>query len=343
MPIEITSGRKQRAQKIVIYGVEGVGKTHLAAKFPKPVFIDTEGGTDSHDVNRISVSSSEELDQALPLACENCETLVIDSIDWGEKLLKEKICKANGKSGIEEFGYGKGWTYLREELDKFLFTLDGVMRKGINVILVAHSQIKKFNPPGLTDGYDRYELKLDPQNSAKAREWADAVLFLNWHITTIEGQDGKVRGVGGKERLIYTTHTAAWDAKNRAGLPDKVKCEFKSLALLFGSAPTTLSDKTPVDTPAEIFTPLSAQTAGEASGSQPEVAPVLPASNSDDDVQHRFAVAIKDLPYDKVKAFLVHRGKIPVGGGLYDCDPIYAKRCLAKIDAFVKLVQEFQG
>jgi hypothetical protein len=300
------------------------------------------------------------------------KTVIIDSIDWAEKLLKEKICKANGKSGIEEFGYGKGWNYLREELDKFLFSLDGLMRKGINVVLVAHSQIRKFNPPGLTDGYDRYELKLDPHNSAKIREWADAVLFVNWHITTLEGPDGKIRGVGGKERLIYTTHTAAWDGKNRAGLPDKVKCEFKSLAPLFGSWKEVLDEaaKNPeivkatiesVQAPAETFNPVSAQTAAEASGSQPEVAAVLPApktveqefyggpsictgpSSPDDDVIDRFAIAVKDLPYDKVKAFLIHRGKIPAGGGLNDCDPIYAKRCLAKIDAFVKLVQEFQG
>jgi hypothetical protein len=65
MPIQITSGRKQRAQKIVIYGVEGVGKTHLAAQFPKPIFIDTESGTDGHDVNRISVGSFEELEEAI--------------------------------------------------------------------------------------------------------------------------------------------------------------------------------------------------------------------------------------------------------------------------------------
>ena len=44
-----------------------------------------------------------------------CNTLVIDTIDWAETLAIESVCAQHGKKGIEDFGYGNGYTYVREE------------------------------------------------------------------------------------------------------------------------------------------------------------------------------------------------------------------------------------
>ena len=51
--LNITSGKIDRALKVVVYGSEGIGKTTFAAAFPEPLFIDTEGGTAHMDVRRI--------------------------------------------------------------------------------------------------------------------------------------------------------------------------------------------------------------------------------------------------------------------------------------------------
>ena len=48
--MKITSGKVIRPQKVVIYGSEGIGKTSMAAQFPNPLFIDTEGGTVQHQI-----------------------------------------------------------------------------------------------------------------------------------------------------------------------------------------------------------------------------------------------------------------------------------------------------
>ncbi|MBR0283530.1 MAG: AAA family ATPase, partial [Oscillibacter sp.] len=53
MRLNITSGVVRRAQKVVIYGPEGIGKSTLASKFPNPLFIDTENGTQHMDVRRV--------------------------------------------------------------------------------------------------------------------------------------------------------------------------------------------------------------------------------------------------------------------------------------------------
>lgn len=53
--LNITDGKIKRPQKVVIYGSEGIGKSTFAAQFPKPLFIDTEGGTSHMNVRRINI------------------------------------------------------------------------------------------------------------------------------------------------------------------------------------------------------------------------------------------------------------------------------------------------
>ena len=51
--LKISGGKVTRAQKVAIYGSEGIGKTTLGRHFPSPLFIDTEGGTAHMDVRRV--------------------------------------------------------------------------------------------------------------------------------------------------------------------------------------------------------------------------------------------------------------------------------------------------
>ena len=53
----LTGGVLPAPLKVVLYGVEGIGKSSFAARFPQPVFIDTEGGTGRLDVQRLLVVS----------------------------------------------------------------------------------------------------------------------------------------------------------------------------------------------------------------------------------------------------------------------------------------------
>ena len=56
--MQITTGIQQTALKVVIYGPEGIGKSTMAAAFPDPVFIDTEGSTKHMDVARLPKPTS---------------------------------------------------------------------------------------------------------------------------------------------------------------------------------------------------------------------------------------------------------------------------------------------
>jgi AAA domain len=232
----ISTGRVPRPQRIGVYGQNGIGKTTLAAQFPVPIFLDCEDGTTHQDVPRIHVQDTSQLFEAVrALGSEghSYRTVVIDTIDAVEKFLRQRICQTKSVKSIEDLGYGKGWTLLREEFTALLHLFDDwLISKGLDVLVIGHGQSKKVQPPGIADSYDRYELKLDVQNSSQLKEWSDAMLFMNWDIRTQETASGRIRGVGGKDRVIHTMHAAAWDAKNRVGLPDKVEAAFEALSPL---------------------------------------------------------------------------------------------------------------
>jgi hypothetical protein len=226
--MEITRGKIVGAQKIIIYGPEGIGKTSLAAMFPNGIFIDTEGSTKHLDVARTSTPSSWTmlLEQVKYFKSypDILDTLVIDTADWAETLCINHICSMYGKSGIEDFGYGKGYVYLEEEFGRFLNLLNDLVELGINVVIVSHVQMKKFEQPDEMGAYDRWELKLEKKTAPLLKEWADMQLFINYKTFVVSsGNDGKgAKKAQGGKRVIYTSHHPCWDAKNRHGLPEEL-------------------------------------------------------------------------------------------------------------------------
>ena len=237
--MKITKGKQQRPQRVVLYGVESVGKSTFAAQFPKPLFLDVEGGTSHLDTDRASIESGVELESAIA-ECASLEyqTIIVDSIDWVERLITEQLLIETKKKSIEDFGYGKGWVQVAERMSGLLRSLDELIERGKHVVLIAHSKVQRVEPPDLLAAFDRYELKMSKQSSPLVKEWADELWFFRFKTKTVESGSGKMKGVGGKERVILTTHSAAYDAKTRSGLAEELPMEWGSVAHLFsGSQP----------------------------------------------------------------------------------------------------------
>lgn len=241
--MQITKGKRARAQKVVVYGPEGIGKSTFAAQFPEPLFIDTEGSTDNMDVSRLDKPSSYTmLKNEIAWVKANptvCKTLVIDTIDWAESLVIADVCAQHGKKGIEDFGWGNGYTYTKEEMGRLLNQLGELVDLGINVVLTAHAQMRKFEQPDEMGSYDRWELKLGKKTSSQTaplvKEWADMVLFANYKTVVMTADNGKKKATGG-QRVLYTQHHPAWDAKNRHGLPEKMPFDYAGIAHIFNQA-----------------------------------------------------------------------------------------------------------
>lgn len=231
--MNISSGVIKSAQKIVIYGPEGIGKSTMASKFPDPLFSDTEGSTKRLDVKRFDRPTSEEMliqqIEYVKAHPDICKTYVIDTADWAEKLSAHSVCAKYKKTGIEDFGYGKGYTYLAESFGKILNLLEDVVNLGINVVVTAHAIMRKFEQPDEAGAYDRWELKLDKRTGPMLKEWADAVFFVNYKTIVEQNSDKKYKASGGK-RVMYTQHHPCWDAKNRYDLPPETDFDYSVIA-----------------------------------------------------------------------------------------------------------------
>lgn len=237
--MDIFKGKILSAQKVVVYGPEGIGKSTFASLFQKPLFIDIENSTNNLDVDRLRQpkSWSELAEQVKEFSQDphGYKTLVIDTIDWAELLCIQHVCAAAGKSGIEDFGYGKGYTYVKEQFGKFLNALTDIgQKRGVNIVLTAHARLSKFEQPDEAGAYDRYTLKLtdSPKVSTAAlvKEWADAMLFVNYKTYVVTDEKTKKAKATGGRRVMYTQHNPCWDAKNRWGLPEEVDFDYSVIA-----------------------------------------------------------------------------------------------------------------
>ena len=237
--LNIITGVIIRALKIIIYGVEGVGKSTLAAQFPDPLFIDVEGGTSQMNVRRIQRPATWE--ELLSLIIEVaktpgiCKTLVLDTLDWAEALCIEFILGKFNQKSIEAFGYGRGYTYLAEEWSKLVAALNAVIASGVNVVAIAHARQRKIELPDQAGSFDHWELKLTKQVAPVMKEWSDLLLFCNYETFVVSTETNSKKAVGGR-RVMYTNHAPTYDAKNRHNLPDVMDLDFSGLAPLFGDA-----------------------------------------------------------------------------------------------------------
>ena len=245
--MEFSSGVIAKAQRVVIYGSEGVGKTSLAANFPNPVFIDLEGSTaNMYNVQRFKEPATSYTMVKNQIAWLKAnpnafKTVVIDTADKLESMIINDICAVGQKADITKFGYGEGFIQLEQETGRLLNLLTELVERGINVVVVAHAIIRKFEQPDEMGAYDRYELKLGNKTTGKTapllKEWADMVLFCNYKTFAVATDDkGKKFKAQGGQRVMYTEHHPAWDAKNRHGLPFELSLDFAGIAHIFNAS-----------------------------------------------------------------------------------------------------------
>lgn len=245
---EITRGVRAVAQKIVLYGPGGVGKTELCSLISQvgiePAFVDIEEGSNFLDVARIDPTphTLDETRQAVAVLSEQSSigAIVIDSLTKAEEqavahtianVPHEKGEKFKVVNSIEDYGFGKGYTHVYEAFLLLLQTLDAAARKGKHIIAVCHDCTANVPNPGGED-WIRYEPRLQSPASGKGsirhrvKEWCDHLLYIGFD--TDVSKDGKAIGSG--SRTIYPTELPTHWAKSRS-LSDQIVYERGSSTL----------------------------------------------------------------------------------------------------------------
>jgi AAA domain len=233
--VKISSGIKQDPYFLLLYGVDGIGKTSFAGEAPKSIIVGPESGSNRLRVNRAEgIKTYEDLLSAVKWLREekhDFQSVGIDSLDWIEPLIW-KTCAAKAKvETIEDVGggYGKGYGEAVSVWADFISKLKDLREaRRMNVICIAHHKVTTVNDPAHPMPYDRYTLKLQDGKSSSAaalwREAVEAVLFASYEDTVFKANknDKTAKAVDTGARKLYTIRRSFCDAKNRFGLPPEL-------------------------------------------------------------------------------------------------------------------------
>jgi len=236
-PRSIRKGVKNSPRKFVLHGPPKIGKSSLVASFPGALLIPTEDRVDHVNAEKTElITSYDELLEIFEflISGSTYRAVIVDTIDWLETMIWEHVCKKKGFSSLvedknKETNFGKGLKYHAVEGWKNFLQNCDILREqaGIPVILVAHSQVEKIDPPD-SDSYDRYNLDIDKHAAAVVFEWADVVGFYNREIIVKKedvgfGQKkGKVVQIDDRRILNLQASSPAWISGNSYNLPDCV-------------------------------------------------------------------------------------------------------------------------
>jgi AAA domain-containing protein len=236
----VKRGKIRAPLRVLVYGPEGVGKSSLAAGASGVLFADIENSTKQLDVPRYPFRDEEgghvprTFDEVTAMLDDlersprgDYGHLVIDTADELEALLHRHICQRDGKANVTAYGYGKGFDIAVDAWRALVLSrLDRLHARGWGIVFTAHSLVKSFkNPTG--DDYDRYQPKLHEKAAGLLKGWCDVVAFIAWddvaavRKTESDKQGARAKGFGG-ERMAFFERTAAWDAKARIPLPERM-------------------------------------------------------------------------------------------------------------------------
>jgi hypothetical protein len=223
-----SSGIIEQKKIDVIYGPNKVGKTTLASQYPSPFFADIEKGSLHLNVTRDTeindLTKYRSIVTALLTESHPYKTFVTDSVEALEGLICDAVCTEGKVKSIELFGggFGKGFMRTREIMREVMSDLRKLAEvKGMNVVLLGHSQQKTFTDPVANVQYDRYTMRVNDKMGSIIKDLADNIFFITYRVYTSTEQ-GKTQAFSTDDRVLKTTWTAAYDAGNRSDLPPEV-------------------------------------------------------------------------------------------------------------------------
>jgi hypothetical protein len=239
----IKKGVEHKAPRIVLLGVEKIGKSTFAAGADSPIFLPIKGEEGVDDLDVAKFPRAETFDDVLAavktLIKEDHEykTFIIDSVSALEPVIWAKLCEEDGVKLIEEYqkGFGKGYIAAVGKMRDLIEGLDMLRQKGISVILIGHVKVKRFDDP-LGSSFDQYQFDLQERCNQALLRWSDCILFANGEniVSTEEVGFKKEKKIGkdltGK-RFLFTQKRPGHPGGGRGvygRLPYKLPLEYSA-------------------------------------------------------------------------------------------------------------------
>lgn len=212
----ITRGKTFGAPRIVLYGMEGIGKSTFASRFPNPIFVQTEDGLGNIDCAKFPLAQSAEdaFNQLDALRTTDFATVVLDSLDWLERLIWDQVAKDEKVASIEKIGYGKGYVIALTYWRKILDVLSALHAQNKIVLLLAHAVAEDYADPEVAN-LKRFAPRLHKTARSLIAEYVDVILLAT-------RQYGAAKGDANNPRIVRTEASPYQVAKSRYAIPPEL-------------------------------------------------------------------------------------------------------------------------
>lgn len=221
-----------------ILGDAGLGKTSLAASFPKPVIIRAEDGVKKSlftgwkkeqipALLPVLKKPDDLWDQLTALIKEDhpFKTVVIDSVTALETMFVDHIVSTDPKQprGIQQAlgGYGAGRDAVSSMHRRVRKAAARLVARGINVVFIAHAETVTVTPPD-ADSYTKYSMRLHEKSMQPYVDDVDLIGFLRLQ-TALQGKDDERRkAISDGTRQLICYAVASNVSKNRFGITEPI-------------------------------------------------------------------------------------------------------------------------
>lgn len=181
----ITTSSVLKPPRMVILGVEKIGKSTFAAGADNPIFIPIkqEEGIDDLSVPRFPTCNTfDDVMSAITALFQEehqHQTVIIDSSSALEPVIWQDVMLKSGVDSIEKVGggYGKGYTEALAQWQVLLDGLDALREhKSMASIIIGHVKVTTFNDPE-RDSYNQYAFDLHDRARNLLFRWSDFIGF----------------------------------------------------------------------------------------------------------------------------------------------------------------------
>ncbi len=224
-------------EKVVVYGDTGLGKTTILTMMPSPIFIGLDDGgrkivnpKTGEPIDHIpDIETFEDVRAVLQQVSlfPKGSSCVIDTVTMLEQIIQayvlETVPLSQGgtATNIKSYGWNEGSSHILDAFRLILQDLDALIRRGVNVGLIAQEQaVTIANPEGQDYLQACPRLHHDKTVSVMKQvcEWADHIFRINYLNTAVRSEGKKTTGkVASRDvtRAVYIGGALDFRAKSR--------------------------------------------------------------------------------------------------------------------------------
>ena len=221
--------RDLKGKYILVYGKPKVGKTTLAARFPKNLLIAFEKGYNAIDgIKAVDINRWADFKLVLrqlekPEARAMYDTITIDTTTIAYEMCEQFVCAQNGVQSIRDIPWGQGWTLVKKEFET---CLRKITMLGYGLVLISHIETRKEKTA------DDSEIEiLAPSMPKRCYEVVNQIVDIIGYIATEWDDNGE------SHRWLYTRQTPTVMAGSRFPyLAPKIKLGYNELVQAINDA-----------------------------------------------------------------------------------------------------------